>query len=532
MDPLTKPITLPGNTNRITSSSPREDRSERRPPSWRGDVASIIHVVLSLQLILAGGAALAGLLLILSHQSAAEAGLLALFGAGIALLVAWSRRFFIRNHRSSIALNSAAVALAWILGSLLASLPIFFLTSFFGSGSPTNEAFGSWLNAWYEGASSLTSSGLTVTGDSTELPASVQLWRSVCQWVGGAGLTVFALLVLVPAQNGKGIYAAEARDWNPNDDQRITVKHILVTYLGLTATCALTFGLLGMPYWENLNHSLIIVSTGGLTVTTDSFTSYRPALQTAAMVFMLLSALSFASLFLLVTGRWKTLSKRSGLRAFLVWTGFLIGVAGILALLAPQSALRQTIFNLVSGITTCGVATGSSSSWIAPVIPILIIAMFIGGGSNSTAGGWKVDRAFWSLKTTHRIVLTRWSCPRQHRWNGYQLREEATTHRSRHGIVLLALYLFFALGGFLLLRSSYPAEIGSDRVLFQTISALSAVGLSMELTGPDRPTLAKIFEISLMLIGRLEITAFLYLPVVVVKEMRETLREKTKTSED
>lgn len=72
------------------------------------------------------------------------------------------------------------LAVAWTVALDPAMLPIPA-----SARDPTLRAFRSPVNAWFESMSGFTGSGLTMARKERKLPATLQWWRSLTQWLGG-----------------------------------------------------------------------------------------------------------------------------------------------------------------------------------------------------------------------------------------------------------------------------------------------------------------------------------------------------------
>mgnify|MGYP003300045596 CR=1 FL=1 len=69
------------------------------------------------------------------------------------------------------------------------------------------------------------------------------------------------------------------------------------------------------------------------------------------------------------------------------------------------TALRQSVFQVVSLITTTGFATANTNLWTPFAIVILIILSIICGCAGSTSGGVKVDRVLLFGKVLKLLLL-------------------------------------------------------------------------------------------------------------------------------
>ncbi len=145
-----------------------------------------------------------------------------------------------------------------------------------------------------------------------------------------------------------------------------------------------------------------------------------------------------------------------------------------------------------AGFFTTDPATLSDSGYL-----LTVILMFIGGSSGSTAGGIKVS-------TFAVIVMGMVSAFRGSRDINIGKR------RLERGLVsqalaIFAAYLMMVLVGTLVICAVEPASF--QKVLFETVSALGTVGLSLSLT-PSLTILSRIILILLMYLGRVGVLTF------------------------
>ena len=118
--------------------------------------------------------------------------------------------------------------------------------------------------------------------------------------MGGIGVVV-AAIALLPMLGIGGMQLMRAETTGPakSDKLRPRVMHTAQAlwrlYLLLTVGCAVSYWLAGMPLFDSIAHSLSTVSTGGYAIYDASFAHYdSPAIETVAIVFMLLGAFNFA----------------------------------------------------------------------------------------------------------------------------------------------------------------------------------------------------------------------------------------------
>lgn len=365
----------------------------------------------------------------------------------------------------------------------------------------------------------------------SQLPDIVQLWRSVCQWIGGVGIAVFAVYLIVPAAIGRGIYSAENHSWKPVGRLKGIAGRMILIYSVITLACIVSLATLGMPVWEALNHGLTITSTGGLTVTDDSFTGYSFLIQAVSCIFMLAGSLSFAILYNFGKLKFLNVWSNSALKGFTLWIFILVIAAALIEYQAGTENIGCVIFNLCSAITTCGVSCGEINYSRYTYI-VFILAMFIGGLKDSTAGGFKLDRLIWMNKVVIwqlKRNLTPKSEDKLPEWNCEKYSKEVVYQRSSQTLAVALLFSVTFLVGSLLLCVVY----GSDaNAIFQCASNLGAVGLSMGVGGPERSELGKFVEIVLMIAGRLEILPLLMIIPVMLGRIPEKIADTEADSKE
>ena len=254
----------------------------------------------------------------------------------------------------------------------------------------------------FESLSGLTTTGATVLAGLDDLPRSVLLYRQLLQWLGGMGIIVLAVAVLpMLGVGGMQLYRAESP--GPVKDTKLTpriaqtAKALWYLYLGFTVACALAYYLGGMSVFDAICYSFSTVAIGGF-APHDASVGYfdSVAIESVAIVFMVLSGMSFALHFTVLARRsFAPYARDNELRLYLCALGTVAAIViGVLLLdgMAPSQSIREGLFQAVSIATTTGFTTTDHSAWpmLAPVL--MIFAAFAGGCAGSTAGGLKMYR--------------------------------------------------------------------------------------------------------------------------------------------
>lgn len=457
--------------------------------AWRARPAVVSRAVLSHAEVLVAVMAVPLAAALLTGQWALAAGLAP--GAALALAGMVFGPGPYQDRRQGVrAIEAAAVLVLLFVIACLLPLPGYLALGLGG------------LDALFESVSAITSTGLSVaeTGD---WPFAGHLLRAWMQWVGGFTIAVAGVALLLapgPAATAMGEAGLPHRDLLSS--ARMQARSLLVVYCALTVTGIAVLVALFPNWQEGLLIALSAVSTGGFAPRADSLASYgRPAQWTV----MLLSLAAAVSLMAYV------LAHRNGLRAALKGSnapavlGFAGGGAAATALIAwtwPGAGSPQdTVLNYLSGVSTAGFSVAPVSE--GPVALILLTGMAVGGGIGSSAGGIKVDRiaALWRMV---RLALLRLRAPHRAVTFLAEGGQRVAADRIISIAAVCTLYGVSALTGWLIFAA---AGHGGLDGLFEVVSALSTVGHSTGLTGPDLAAPLKAVLIAAMLLGRLEFLA-------------------------
>lgn len=359
-------------------------------------------------------------------------------------------------------------------------------------------AVGTFLDGWFEALSGITTTGLSVFV-AEELPRSLLLFRSLYQWIGGAGIVILSLaLLLPPGRAALSLYTAEYGQENIFGNVRLMARRVAAVYFSLTILGYGIYLLAGMGPFDGLVHVLSTISTGGFSPYPDSIGHYRsPAVEAAVSIFMLLGATSFPLLWasVLSRNRKKILGERE------LWLLFLLPLilGGIIAGTVRSPGLG--LFQGISAITTTGFATAPTESFPAPARWTLILGMFLGGMGGSTAGGIKLFRLLGLM------ALIGWAIKRARLPGSAQVPFKFLGRAfSPDEALEIAAYVVLYLG--VLVAASLALSLmgyGLSDSLFEAASAQGTVGLSVGIARPGAPAGVKLTLMLLMWMGRLEI---------------------------
>jgi trk system potassium uptake protein TrkH len=400
------------------------------------------------------------------------------------------------------------VSLGWIVMSLSGTLP------YIMSGSVIN-----FTDAFFETLSGYTTTGASVITDLTLVPKDILLWRSMTQWIGGMGIIVLAVAILpILGIGGMQLFVAESPGLKADKlapKIRDTAKRLWLVYVGLTAAEFLLLKLAGMDWFDALNHALTTMATGGFSTYNSSATEFSPLIQYIIIFFMFLAGTSFTLTYFGLIGKFKKVLANEEFRFYTGTIIFLtIGMSLVVASVDDggfEKAFRDSLFQVVSIITSTGFVSADYTSWTSFITMVFFILLFFGGSAGSTAGGVKIVRHIILVKNSI-LEFKRQLHPSAIipvRLNGRAVDQTITDNV----VAFIMTYaIIFALGSVVMTMFGLdiPTAIGS------VATSLGNVGPGIGNVGPTDnfawlPSGAKWFLAILMLIGRLELFTVLIL---------------------
>lgn len=400
------------------------------------------------------------------------------------------------------------VSLAWILMSFFGGMPLVL------SGQ-----YQSFVDAFFEISSGLTTTGASVIAQVENLSNSVLFWRSFTHLIGGMGVLVLALAIL-PQNDTDSIHLMKAEVPGPAFGKIVsklggTARLLYKIYLVMTLVLIILLVIGGMSLFDSMLHAFGTAGTGGFGIKNTSIGYYDSVYLEMVLSFgMLVFGVNFNLYYLILVKKAKEVTKSEELRWYL---GIVLGAVIVIMLnISGQYEsiahnFRHVFFTVSSIITTTGYSTVDFDAWPLFSHVILLMLMFIGGMAGSTAGGIKVSRigiifksAIAEIKRTQnpkRVVKVMY--------------DNKIIESKNFRVIANYLFLYILCFGSLLLIVSFDVD--------DFISAFSAVAATFNNIGPGLgvvgPTASyasfnDISKIALsfgMIAGRLEILPMLIL---------------------
>ncbi|MHC1588432.1 MAG: TrkH family potassium uptake protein [Methermicoccaceae archaeon] len=416
-----------------------------------------------------------------------------------------------------------AVAVGWLVVAGISAVP-FILQGF----SP--------IDGLFESMSGLTTTGATVLAHIEAAPKALLFWRSLIQWLGGAGILLVFVAVLPSLKiGGRQLFKGEFPG-HEVQDIRFRISHtariFFCVYLVFSVVFFLMLVLARVGVYDALCIVFSTLSTGGFSPHTQSIAYYHSAVvEWLVIVFMFLSGANFYTHYRGLYEHPINYLKSTEFKAYSIIVLAATAVAWLAIELAHPfqlSALRYAAFQVISLLTTTGFTTTDYGMWPLPLKVVLLMLMVIGGSTGSTGGGIKVARALISMSfirlTVHKLIHPSAVIPVK--FDGRAMPEGVLSSVAAFVIAYAGL---IAVSVLLLVLTG----IGASDALSATIATLGNVGPGFGGVGPassyawlsDEAKLILVFN---MWAGRLELfTVFvIFFPSFWRELFRDTRRRK------
>ena len=285
--------------------------------------------------------------------------------------------FFTQNRRRGFKIKEmfAVTTFSWILFALFSSFPFYF------SGVSL-----SFTDAFFESMSGLTTTGASIIPNVEALPHSMLFFRSLLQWIGGAGIIVVALLVLpVLSMGGMHFFTTESSEQNNKMQPKISknMADIFTAFVLLTAACFACLALAGMSLFDALNHAMTCIATGGFSTHNNSIAYFNsPAIEWILTLFMFLAGFPLLMWSLLKRGQLQAVADNKQIFLYIkcviviilfttLWRlKFFLGDISL-----DSDILRTTAFHVVSVMTSTGFITENYVLWGPFAVALFIFLM-------------------------------------------------------------------------------------------------------------------------------------------------------------
>ena len=398
--------------------------------------------------------------------------------------------FFLNSYgeKSSLNLQQASILVfaSLFLLSLFGTIPYLYV---FPSDETPGEIF---ANAFFSSAAGFTTGGISLFDEPEKLSQSFTFFRSYTQLVGGMSFIYLVMTAFYPESKLQAMRGFISGKTLHMKELFLTITVIFAIYIVIVASLLYIFGERNII--DNFSLAMSTLSTGGFTPTSTILNDLLWQEHVVLMGAMILGALPFTFHYAFV--RKKFLSPKLGkevLTYFAILGGATILFAGISGLDPMQS-----VFYSVSASTTAGLQMESLAGLSGGAHTILIILMFIGGCGFSTAGGLKIFRLF------HLVDIKAYLS---------KIKRSELSSQSKKELLstLIILALFPTISAITGAHLAAIEDVPYQDAFFEAAGIITTGGLSAGIIDSDTDPATMVVLGFLMIFGRLEIIAIIYI---------------------
>ena len=398
--------------------------------------------------------------------------------------------FFLNSYGEKASLNlqqaSILVFASLFLLSLFGTIPYLYV---FPSDETPGEVF---ANAFFSSAAGFTTGGISLFDEPEKLSQSFTFFRSYTQLVGGMSFIYLVMTAFYPESKLQAMRGFISGKTLHMKELFLTITVIFTIYIVIVASLLYIFGERNII--DNFSLAMSTLSTGGFTPTSTILNDLLWQEHVVLMGAMILGALPFTFHYAFV--RKKFLSPKLGkevLTYFAILGGATILFAGISGLDPMQS-----VFYSVSASTTAGLQMESLAGLSGGAHTILIILMFIGGCGFSTAGGLKIFRLF------HLVDIKAYLS---------KIKRSELSSQSKKELLstLIILALFPTISAITGAHLAAIEDVPYQDAFFEAAGIITTGGLSAGIIDSDTDPATMVVLGFLMIFGRLEIIAIIYI---------------------
>lgn len=430
----------------------------------------------------------------------------------VLFLIGIMGRYISKNNIKFVKVRTSYIStiLIWVIVILLSSIP-FYLS---GMGYK-------YIDAFFESCASWTTTGASAINTS-ELPKSLQLWRSSCNWMGGFGIIMLILVFLRNWQfNCHSLAMAEipGPDFiNSDTTFRKGYRKVLFTYIFMTIIHFILLVVAGMDSFTSLLTALSNISTSGLQHIESGFLIHlSTSFKVIITIFSFLGSINSTILILAFNFNFKRIFRDTEFK-FYVFRIIIISFAifGIIYFYDKKNiqifkTLGDIFMQVISFTSTSGYIISPAYRWPGICKILILLQLFIGACAMSTGGGIKVGRVILASKTISDSLYSHIH-PRSIRpilFNGNEVKYRVILRANLYIALFMITYL---LGATLL--SACNIDVLSSLNLSQAMITNTGISIA-DLKNPGLVSnfsqYSKFIMSLIMLAGRLEIYPLLAL---------------------
>lgn len=419
------------------------------------------------------------------------------------------------HSRHFATMNAALVAaIAYAALSILGAL---FLYSDWTREAAKSEPV-QFIDALFLATSAVSTTGLATLDPASTFSFTGELVLLILIQIGGVGyMTFMSYAFLIVRDKLSPLQSDLTRSgFGLNQEYSIPrfVRQVVIATLVIETVGAVVLSLLFIragvadPIWNGIFHAISAFCTAGFSL----FATSLEAFKSDAGVLYVIATLSYlGAIGFIVIAEITNSSTNRGARLspttrLILSVTLGLGLFGTLFLSAFEPSIlalpldqrfQNAFFQAMTASTTVGFNSVPIGALAPSSIMILYLLMFVGASPSGTGGGLKsttaallVANVIATLRGQSDVISAGVRVPNE------RVRQAAATLVVALGVIFVAVVLLDMSGNY-----------AFDKALFEVISALGTVGLSMGLTG-ELNTFGKAVIIAVMYIGRVGILAF------------------------
>lgn len=440
--------------------------------------------------------------------------------------------FFLRNKEENLVLKNIPTNM--MKNPAKSILSSYFIIIFIGATflmvplATVEDGSLGFINSLFTSTSAVCVTGLTVIDTGSKFTLFGQIVILLLIQIGGLGIMICSTFIAFIIYRKISFENTLALSYLLNDENMSSmfknIRTIIITTFCIEGIGALllfikfssVFGLSLKSFYYSIFHSVSAFCNAGFALYPDSLISFKSSPFTVFTISLLIisGGVSFpviSNIYSYIRYRLKNIKSQTNENPVLLATNtkivlvativlILAGLFGIYALEHRNSLLKfdigtQYLCAFFQSVTTrtAGFNSIDLSNLKTPTYLLMMILMYIGGASGSTAGGIKVNTISVLFVSVKSFVMEK--------------ENTVVFSKSIKKEIMFKAFIIFTLSLLLIFASIFIMTISENnvpfiKIAFEVVSAFGTVGLSTGITA-DLSNAGKLIIISLMYIGKL-----------------------------
>jgi len=401
--------------------------------------------------------------------------------------------FFLNSYGEKAHINlqqaSILVFLSYVILILFGTIPYI-------SVAPIGDSYlDIFSNSFFSSAAGFTTGGISFYENPEELSQSFTFFRSFSQMVGGMSFIYLVMTAFYPERKLKAMRGFISGKTLKLRELFGTISIIFFSYIVVMVVLLYLIGQQNVI--DNFSLAMSTVSTGGFVPSSDILSSIGWQGQTILMGGMILGALPFTLHYAFFRPHYLTEKLGTEVKIFFI---LLIVSVIVFFILEPDLEPINILFDIVSAGTTAGIQIENFENFGLISKYFITLLMIVGGCGFSTAGGIKIYR-----------FLEVWNYTKNSAKNITKKKEDRV--KSPKNELISNVIVISAFPIIIFLIAMHLTEYGfqfTDAIVDAT-GIVTTGGLSTGIITENLSPLTKILLSFMMIVGRLEIIAIVYI---------------------